>query len=158
MRKPRRRKPRNAIQTRPQAQPDGQKPAQPQVIPPEILERLPANVQGAVVEAALFQGPLPPPALFKEYDQVVPGAAERILALAENNQSHRTSWETIALTEQANEVRRGQYMGFALAFGMLIGAVFCAHIGQPWVAGALVASSMAGVVTAFLRGREPSGP
>jgi uncharacterized membrane protein len=30
------------------------------------------------------QGPLPPPAILKQYDDVVPGAAERIITMAEN--------------------------------------------------------------------------
>lgn len=33
-----------------------------------------------------FQGPLPPPQQFKEYDQVSPGTADRIMKMAENEQ------------------------------------------------------------------------
>ena len=36
-----------------------------------------------------FQGPLPPPAILEHYDRIVPGAAARILVMAENQSKHR---------------------------------------------------------------------
>ena len=37
--------------------------------------------------ASSFPGPLPPPDLLRQYNDVVPGSAERILALAERQAS-----------------------------------------------------------------------
>ena len=37
---------------------------------------------------ASFSGPLPPPELLKQYDEVVPGAADRIISMAEAEQAH----------------------------------------------------------------------
>jgi hypothetical protein len=34
---------------------------------------------------ASFQGPLPPPAILRGYDDFIPGAAERIIAMAERS-------------------------------------------------------------------------
>ena len=38
-------------------------------------------------------GPLPPPSDLQEYDNVVPGAAERIIRMAENQSEHRRELE-----------------------------------------------------------------
>ena len=40
-----------------------------------------------------FSGPLPHPDIMKGYDDIVPGAAERILKMAENQQNHRFKLE-----------------------------------------------------------------
>jgi uncharacterized membrane protein len=41
----------------------------------------------------LHQGPLPHPAVLKQYDDVVPGAAERIMRMAEQQAQHRQDLE-----------------------------------------------------------------
>jgi len=40
-----------------------------------------------------FSGPLPPPQALREYDQIVPGLATRIVAQAERQTEHRISLE-----------------------------------------------------------------
>jgi len=40
-----------------------------------------------------YAGPLPPPKLFEGYEQVLKGSADRILTMAEKEQSHRHSFE-----------------------------------------------------------------
>ncbi|MBY0460111.1 MAG: DUF2335 domain-containing protein, partial [Gemmataceae bacterium] len=44
---------------------------------------------GSVVIGASFQGPLPPPAILAQYNQVLDGAAERIFQMAEKQAAHR---------------------------------------------------------------------
>ena len=36
-----------------------------------------------------FSGPIPPPQVLKQYEEIIPGAGERILAMAEKEQDHR---------------------------------------------------------------------
>lgn len=45
-----------------------------------------------------YSGPIPPPAMLKEYDDAVPGAASRILDLAERQADHRMDLEKKVLT------------------------------------------------------------
>jgi uncharacterized membrane protein len=40
-----------------------------------------------------FEGPIPPPAVLQGYEQILPGAAERILRMAEQQAAHRHSLE-----------------------------------------------------------------
>jgi uncharacterized membrane protein len=40
-----------------------------------------------------FRGPLPPPELLEHYEKVLPGGAERIFRMAENEQEHRHALE-----------------------------------------------------------------
>jgi uncharacterized membrane protein len=40
-----------------------------------------------------FSGPLPPPEALERYNQVLPGAAERIISMAESQHAHRQELE-----------------------------------------------------------------
>jgi uncharacterized membrane protein len=142
-------KPRNAPETtEPKSETD------PQAIPPEVLEKLPEGTRTANIQAASFSGPLPPPALFGEYDNVLPGSAERILRMTEREQEQRHGWDNRAITIQGGEIKRGQWLGFFLGALLVAGAVYCASIGEQWVAIAMAGTSLVSIVTAFIKGRS----
>ena len=45
-------------------------------------------------------GPIPSPDAFQQYDEILPGAADRILEMAEKQSDHRMEWEQRALKWQ----------------------------------------------------------
>jgi uncharacterized membrane protein len=47
----------------------------------------------SVVFQRHFSGPLPPPEILAQYNEIVPGAAERILKMAEEQSAHRRGLE-----------------------------------------------------------------
>jgi len=51
----------------------------------------------ATTTAETFSGPLPHPQILEKYNEVVPDAAERIIAMAENQSKHRQELETKAI-------------------------------------------------------------
>ena len=68
------------------------------------------------VEASSFEGPIPPPALLEGYERVTPGAADRILSMAERQAAHRQELEkTVTERSLANEDKGIRY-GFILSF------------------------------------------
>lgn len=52
------------------------------------------SVKSSVQLSETYSGPLPPPEALAKYDQIVPGAAERILQMAEKEMQHRHKNET----------------------------------------------------------------
>ena len=58
---------------------------------PSVPER-PSSVQ--IERATFHSGPLPSPDVLQKYDQVLPGLAERIMRLTENQHRHRQAIET----------------------------------------------------------------
>lgn len=71
---------------------------------------------------AQFSGPLPPPDLFREYDEVLPGAAERILSMTEREMEHRHRMESRSLEIVAeNQPRRT--LGMAIGGGLALAAL-----------------------------------
>jgi uncharacterized membrane protein len=103
---------------------------------------------------ASFAGPLPHPSILRGYDDVVPGAAERIIAMAEKEQTHRHSWEQRALTADTWYAMIGMLAGWTVAMGLAGGAVVAAMYDQPSVGIALAAASATGMVWKLVQGRS----
>lgn len=139
----------------------------------------PAQNHLALVSQAQFTGPIPPPAILEQYDRLVPGAAERILQMAEAESRHRQVLEKQAQQANIENARReleiadyqsraafhsdliGQVFGLLVSLTCIAGAIYLAAI-EPWVAGALAAIPSAAVIQAFfvkrpspLSGKKP---
>lgn len=160
----RRRRQRKADAAPPEGVPEGATEAKPESAPAtqggnlpsqEVLDSLPAQVRTAVLEAASFSGPLPPPSMYGEYNRVHSGTAERILAMAEKEQQHRITTERTALAASVQSSKLGQYFGFALAVLCIGGAVFLGSGGHTVAAGVLVCASAIGLVGRFLNRDAP---
>jgi Predicted membrane protein (DUF2335) len=121
--------------------------------PPDISEHRPPESRGQTrpitsIISAHWSGPLPPPAVLEKIDQIVPGGADRLLRMAEEEQTHRFG-----------DSKRGQYLGWSLAVGVVIVAAAVSLCRGPWqVSVALVGIPVLGAVQALIQGRkETSG-
>lgn len=124
--------------------------------------------QNTVVAEASFEGPIPPPALLQQYDQVITGAAERILRMAEEQGRHRMQLETDALasnikTQQMQaktnhmQVRNvtisdtlGQVFGLIVSAGCIIGGIWLVMQSHEVAGTALFSIPIAGIIKAFM--------
>jgi uncharacterized membrane protein len=101
-------------------------------------------------EVAEFSGPLPPPSYLREYDNIIAGAADRIISMAEAEQKHRHRWERSAL----NSTNAGLWFGFLIALGLVSGGIYSVYAGQPYVAGGFLTAGAIGMVPALIRGKD----
>jgi uncharacterized membrane protein len=65
------------------------------------------------MRASFFSGPLPRPQLFREYEEICKGAADRILTMSEKEGDHRRALEVKAADSAISTERRAQYFGFS---------------------------------------------
>ncbi|HEY3570066.1 MAG TPA: DUF2335 domain-containing protein [Thermoanaerobaculia bacterium] len=105
-------------------------------------------------ETEFFEGPLPHPGILAEYDRICPGAASRILAMAESQSQHRQELEKLVVLSNCRSQDRGPILGFLLAAGAIaVGGFLILHgkevSGLVALTGALVA-----VVVPFLYGKR----
>lgn len=103
-------------------------------------------------EVALSSGPLPPPDILKKYDEVVPGAAERILKMAEAQATHRQSLEKKVITNDTRNSALGIVFAFLIALGFLVLAAFAIYFKQPWAASLISGLGLTGLVSVFIYG------
>ncbi len=96
----------------------------------------PVNHQSLKVEAVSLQtaysGPIPPAQELEAYNAVVPGAAERIVLMAEKNQQHQIKIETLALNSARKEARRGQIFAFLILLSNNSFSIFFFHNGNDY--------------------------
>ena len=112
----------------------------------EILgENASADVREEIISAQ-YSGPLLLPSRFREYNNVLPGSAERILKMAENEQNGRREWDKAALDGALKENARGQYLGAGLSVIFAVVAVILALLERELAASAFaVACAASGI-------------
>lgn len=121
----------------------------------------PNNIQKQQVAIATqYTGPIPPPSALREYDTILPGAAERILTLAEAEAKHRHLMDSEAarqndkvIDKSFDERKRGQWFGLIIGSLALITSIIAIIEGHPTVAGVIGGTAAVGLVSAFLVGR-----
>lgn len=95
---------------------------------------------------------MPPPDVLRSCEDVVPGAAERILVITEDQSKHRMAMEKDA---QKGDFRI-TYLGLATAFTLsltLIGVgAFTVCIGYAWAGTSIVGVNVAGLAGVFVYG------
>ena len=125
-----------------------QRAGQPQAQTP------PSQQLVAQVTQASFAGPIPPPSLLSEYNDIVPDAANRILTMAEKQAEHRMALETFAVH---SEVARS-YWGLGAAAlvalsiaGLAAAAIFTDHDAAGAALGTI---DLVGIIGTFIYGNE----
>jgi len=95
-------------------------------------------------------GPLPPPGVIKQYNEIIPGSAERILKMAEKEQEHRFEMnkQTISIDKW------GQRYAFLIATLGLSMSGFLAYLGETGFAMSTSISTIGGIVTAYIYGQK----
>ena len=88
-----------------------------------------ANSTTTTVEE--FSGPIPPPIILKQYDEIEPGMAKRVLGMAEKQVDHRIQLENKALNFANRQVTRSQWFAFIIAIVLVIAGTNVAIFSDP---------------------------
>jgi uncharacterized membrane protein len=106
------------------------------------------------VVAESTSGPLPPPSMLKGYEDVLPGAADRIFTLMEQQSAHRQELERVALDRNSRSRDRGQFFAFVLCALVIVGGFVAIYLGQSLVGMAAILIAIGGVAATFLTTRQ----
>ena len=118
--------------------------------PRTIADRAVARIE---TTTSLWAGPVPDPRTLEEFEQILPGSADRLVVMAEKEQAYRHEIGRRRLAI----ITRGQWLGFAIGVLGLAGAVVVALSVDPWAGAALGGASLAAIVGAFLARRPHVG-
>ena len=105
------------------------------------------------MRASSFSGPIPPPAVLADYDHVVPGSADRILAMAESNARHRREIEAKVVDSNCRAQSRGQVLAFVLALTTIVAGSLLIYAGHEGKGFAMVVTAAGSLIGAYLWGR-----
>lgn len=98
--------------------------------------------------ASLYSGPLPPPEQLKLYENVLPGSADRIIRMAEDQAHHRQKIESVVVSGGSRRSWWGLWTGFAIAIialGLSTLLVLKGHNWEGVFIGGLDIAALAGV-------------
>lgn len=108
-----------------------------------------------LTHVAEWQGPLPPPSILNQFNQVVDNGAERIFSAWERETKHRHSLESRDLTGTTLDAILGKIFAFLFVVTALGVCAYAVYREAEWVAAALGAGVIGSVVWAFVKVNRP---
>lgn len=133
-------------------------PGEHKAVPQEVIDAvrgLPKDQREKIlisVEASLeqYQGPLPHPEHLKEFNEIIPNGAERIMAVYERQVLHRHDLEKGQMAIHSRSTIIGQVFGFIMCILVLAFAAYAISMGQTATAISTVIAQIVFVGGAFV--------
>ena len=125
------------------------------------------NRKGVLVNRTIqtsqsFIGPIPPSNEFAKYEEILPGAADRLLTMAEKEQSNRHEFQNNLSKNSFYLQKRGQTFGFCIAVIGLIGGAYLLSTGSVIAGSVFGAIGLSPLVKTFVssdnKKKEESNP
>lgn len=101
-----------------------------------------------------WSGPLPSPQTLKEYNQVIPNMAERILDSFESQTKHRIQIEKEIVFSRSENMKKGQLFAFIIAMCLIILSLYCVYVSAYWLAGTICGTTITAYASAFIYGQH----
>jgi uncharacterized membrane protein len=116
-------------------------------------ELLPTAIQFRQVSH--FSGPIPPPRILSEYNQVLPGLANRLVTLAEGEAAHRRALQH----RRARLAEAGLGSAFVIAMTSVAGGIYLIHEGSTTEGLGGILAALATLLVVYLtRGKKAPAP
>ena len=125
-----------------------------------LAEAAPPYADVTAIRAS-WRAPLPPPNALARYNDVLPGAAERILQMAERQQEqdHNAQMEAIGIerTVVVSDARRaylGLMAGFIISLLVIGGGIYLIATDHEWAGGVPIGINLTGLAGVFVSGSK----
>lgn len=112
------------------------------------------SIRGMAVSRTqlVYRGPLPPAAQLKGYEDVLPGAANRIITMAEEQSAHRRQIEKQVVAARTRDSLLGIIGAVILSVLILVGGVICILANHDTAGGFIITSVLVALCTVFIKG------
>ena len=124
--------------------------------PPKANKNKPQQQQVAFMQHKHI-GPIPDPSTLEKYNQIQEGFAERIVIMAEKEQSHRHENDIRILVNQENQHKRntntfriGQTLALIAVAGIIGLCVYCIVLGFATQAASIACTVTVGLASVFV--------
>ena len=102
--------------------------------------------------SASWEGPLPPPNALQQYEEIVPGAAARILDMAERQSNHRIQLEKTVIVGDSRRSNMGLIFAFLLSAAIIGVGAYLIMNDHDWAGASLIGLDLVGLATVFVYG------
>ncbi|WP_257657658.1 DUF2335 domain-containing protein [Parapedobacter lycopersici] len=124
---------------------------------PSIFTDLSPNKKQAIIRATAtivsyksHSGPLPDAETLREYSEIIPDGAERIMRMAEKEQTFRHDHHREIVRRGLNQSSTGQILGFILCVLLITGGIYLAINGNDLLGFAAIIVPAATLASAFI--------
>ena len=105
-----------------------------------------------VATATSWQGPLPPPAVLQQYEDVLPGSAKGIFQRWETQSDHRMRVESVTMDRDAKRSYTGLIFAFILSLTIVASGTYIAVAVEAWAGSSIICTGVAGLAGVFVYG------
>lgn len=105
-------------------------------------------------QAVSFQGPIPPPELLREYNEIITNGADRILRMAEAQSAHRIQLEGIVIKGDDRRANWGLTTGFTIGIILIVLSFILIMYGHEVSGTILGTTDLTALVSLFIYGRR----
>ena len=131
------------------------------IIPPELIKYIPENERDKFVRAfALrveqYSGPVPHPSVAARWEATLPGSADRMLTMSEQNQTRRLDMDEMIVREFLSREKLGMLLYFALALAMMLGGIAIILSGYSTAGLVAMGAPVAGLAGSFILSQRNS--
>ena len=120
------------------------------------IARITAEVTHQVITqvSRFFSGPLPPPEVLTGYNDAFPGAAERIVAMAESQSQHRQTIEKRVVDSNCRNELAGLIVGSILSAIAIVGGIYLAAHDKPLSGFGVILTDVVALAGIFIYNRQ----
>ena len=128
----------------------------------EFIEKHPSDVQEEVVneliaqriESMTYSGPIPHPQLLKEFNDVIPNGADRIMTMAEKQSGHRITLEEKVVNANNRDSFLGVVFAGVIALLIVLGAIFLIYNNKDVQGFSLLIGASVAYISVFLKSKS----
>ncbi|MEW5928987.1 MAG: DUF2335 domain-containing protein [Gemmatimonadota bacterium] len=104
-----------------------------------------------------FQGPMPPPELVRQYEEILPGAAKFFFSSLDRQSNHRQDLERQVVGANIVNEKTGMWLAFFLAALMVLCGTFLIYSDKDPQGLAMIGGTIATFAGIFVYGRQKAG-
>lgn len=146
----------------PQESGDNPGPSLEEEIDRQIGDLVPQKARGEVVRrlntimfSEMFSGPIAHPRHLREYEEIHPGAADRIISMAETRNDHHIAMDHKMSDAEIADRRLGMICGATLFGFLILAALICGiWTKQTGLAAVFLGTAVIGGIGLFIKGRN----
>jgi uncharacterized membrane protein len=127
----------------------GKRFRQPKMIPASPPQKVERRELTTEINVAAFSGPLPPPTLLAQYNDVIPNGADRIMVMAERQSAHRERLEARVVDGNVANQTRGSYFAFVIILVAILCGFYLIHEGKNTAGLTSIITAVGGAVGVF---------
>ena len=120
---------------------------------PQQTAAVPSRTNISLIEA-VWEGPLPPPEALRQYEEIIPGSANRILKSVEKQQEHGRNIERATIVWGSIRAFIGLIAGLIISILGIGGGIYLIATGHDWAGLSLAGMNLTGLVGVFVYGSK----